>query len=208
MMVRSVSVNYSNKYNLSVPGFLPNVGDVFGQGRNGSLAAGLDFAFGFTDDGYIERAARKGWLLMADSVTTPATSNLNESWQLRATLEPFTGVKIDLNATRTSTCAKSVQYMFNGMPTTQTGSFQMTTISIGTAFEKLGNPDKGYKSAAFSRFVSKLETYRQRIEAMDTHTSVYSTSAPLAALAGSSSKVRVAFLLDKHDTIGIDAVAM
>ena len=166
MMVRSVSVNYSNKYNLSVPGFLPNVGDVFGQSHNGSLAPGLDFAFGFTDDGYIERAARKGWLLMADSVTTPATSNLNESWQLRATLEPFTGVKIDLNATRTSTCAKSVQYMFNGMPTTQTGSFQMTTISIGTAFEKLGNPDKGYKSAAFSRFVSKLETYRQRIEAM------------------------------------------
>lgn len=165
MMVRNVSINYTNRFNLNVPGFLPNVGDVFGQGKNsGMLSPGLDFAFGATDEGYVRKAAERGWLLMADSVTTPATSALNESLQLRATLEPLRDVKIDLNASRNSTRNRSIQFMFDGMPTTQTGSFSMTTISIGSAFEKTGSPDKGYKSKTFNKFVSSLESYRQRVE--------------------------------------------
>ncbi len=164
MMVRNVSVNYTNRYSMSVPGFLPNIGDVFGQSKGASLAPGLDFAFGATNESYIRKAAEKGWLLMADSVTTPATSNLTESLQLRATLEPFRDVKIDLNASRNTTRNQSIQFMFDGMPTTQTGSFTMTTISLGSAFEKTGSADKGYHSKTFNKFVSSLESYRQQIE--------------------------------------------
>lgn len=166
MMVRNVSLSYTNKYNLNLPGFLPYVGDVYGQGKGaGGLAPGLDFAFGLTGDGYISRAAERGWLLMADSIITPATTSQNETFQLRATLEPFRDVKIDLNASRSVTRNRSVQYMFAGMPTTETGSFNMTTISIGTAFEKTGSPDKGYRSKAFSRFVRSLDACRDRVEA-------------------------------------------
>ena len=164
MMVRNVSVNYSNKFSMSIPGFLPNVGDYFGQRSGGGLAPGLDFAFGFTDEGYIRKAAERGWLLMADSVTTPATTNLTETVQLRATLEPFRDVKIDLTASRNTTKNRSIQFMFDGMPATETGSFSMTTISIGSAFEKTGNPDKGYTSKTFNKFLGLLETYRQRVE--------------------------------------------
>lgn len=166
MMVRNISVNYTNKFNLNLPGFMPNIGDVFGQGKGpAGLAPGLDFAFGMTGEDYVRKAADRGWLLMADSVITPATSNHTESFQLRATLEPFRDVKIDLNASRNVTRNKSIQYMFAGMPTTQTGSFSMTTISIGSAFEKLGSPDKGYHSKTFAKFVNSLETYRSQIEA-------------------------------------------
>lgn len=165
MMVRNVSVNYTNRFNMNIPGFMPQIGDVFGQGKNaGMFAPGLNFAFGATDEGYVRKAAERGWLLMADSVTTPATSNLTESLQLRTTLEPFRDVKIDLNASRNSTRNRSIQFMFDGMPTTQTGSFSMTTISIGSAFEKVGSPDKGYKSKTFSKFVSSLEGYQARVE--------------------------------------------
>ena len=165
MMVRNVSVNYTNRFNMNIPGFMPQIGDVFGQGKNaGMFAPGLNFAFGATDEGYVRKAAERGWLLMADSVTTPATSNLTESLQLRATLEPFRDVKIDLNASRNSTRNRSIQFMFDGMPTTQTGSFSMTTISIGSAFEKVGSPDKGYKSKTFSKFVSSLDSYQARVE--------------------------------------------
>lgn len=167
MMLRSVSVNYTNKYNLNLPGFLPDVGDVFGQRKGGgAMAPGLDFAFGFTGEDYIRRATDRGWLLMTDSVITPATTNLNESLQLRATLEPLRDVKIDLTASRNTTTNRSIQYMFDGMPTIETGSFTMTTVSIGSAFEKLGSPDKGYKSKAFSKFVSSLESYRARVEGL------------------------------------------
>lgn len=165
MMVRNVSINYTNRFNMNIPGFMPQIGDVFGQGKNaGMFAPGLNFAFGATDEGYVRKAAERGWLLMADSVTTPATSNLTESLQLRATLEPFRDVKIDLNASRNSTRNRSIQFMFDGMPTTQTGSFSMTTISIGSAFEKVGSPDKGYKSKTFSKFVSSLDGYQARVE--------------------------------------------
>lgn len=166
MMVRSVSVNYTNKFNTSLPGFLPQVGDIFGQrsGMAGGMAPGLDFAFGMTGEGYIRRAADRGWLLMADSIITPATTNLTESLQIRATLEPFRDVKIDLTASRNTTRNRSIQYMFDGMPTVETGNFTMTTISLGSAFEPMGSADKGYRSRTFSKFVSSLSAYAQRVE--------------------------------------------
>ena len=76
---------------------------------------GLDFAFGFIGDGYIEKARRNGWLLMNDSLATPATTNRTEELQLRATLEPVRNLKIDLTATRTVTTARSVQYMYEAI---------------------------------------------------------------------------------------------
>ena len=181
MMVRSVNVSYTNNYNLSLPGFLPEVGDLLGQRSmaSGGFAPGLDFAFGLTDESYIERAAEKGWLLMSDSIVTPATTAFNESITLRATLEPIKDLKIDLNATRTRTRSRSIQYMYDGMPTTETGSFSMTTISINTAFEKTGSADKGYPSKAFDKFVASLDAYQQRVEALFTD-APYPSSSTLA----------------------------
>ena len=164
MMVRNVSISYNNKFNMAVPGFLPQVGDIFGQQSGGGLRPGLDFAFGFVGESYIEKAARNGWLLQSDSVITPATTNVAEDFQIRATLEPWRDLKIDLNASRTVNRSNSIQYMFDGMPTIETGSFNMTTISIGSAFAKTGSADNGYKNKTFQKFVSSLDTYRQLVE--------------------------------------------
>ena len=165
MMVRNISISYRNTYNMSLPGFNPNIGDIFGQRSDGGLQPGLDFAFGLTDDSYISKAVRNGWLNDNDSITTPATTNSNEDLQIRLTLEPIRDLKIDLNANRVVNKAQSIQYMYEGMPTTRSGSFTMTTVSIGSAFESFGNADNGYASKAFSRFVSYLDVYRNRVEA-------------------------------------------
>ena len=166
MMVRNVSVTYRNQYSMSLPGFMPNIGDGLGQTRSyGPMSPGLDFAFGMTGDSYIERARENNWLLLADSVATPATTNQTEDLQLRMTLEPVRNLKIDLNASRTQTTGKSVQYMYEGNPTTQTGTFTMTTISISTAFSGIGNANNGYRSPAFEKFCNSLEGFRQRVEA-------------------------------------------
>ena len=165
MMVRSASISYRNQYAMSVPGFMPTIGKAFGQTRGNSvLSPGLDFAFGLVGDSYIEKAKRNNWLLMADSVATPASTNLTEDLQFRATLEPVKGFKIDLSASRMSTKSKSVQYMYQGNPTTQTGSLTMTTISIGSAFEGMGNANNGYRSKTFEKFCGSLEMFRQRVE--------------------------------------------
>ena len=165
MMVRNASISYRNQYSMSLPGFMPTIGDAFGQSRgHGAMSPGLDFAFGVISDSYIEKARENRWLLMSDSIATPATTNKTEDLQLRATLEPFRDFKIDLTASRMETVSKSIQYMYKGNPTTQSGTLTMTTISIGTAFESQGDANNGYKSATFEKFVHSLDSYRGRVE--------------------------------------------
>ena len=161
MMVRSIGISYRNQYSMSLPGFVPDVGDMLGQRTGSVMAPGLGFAFGLTGDSYVQKAAENGWLIMADSIATPATTNMTTDLQIRATLEPIRDLKIDLNASRTESRSRSIQYMYSGMPTTQTGTFNMTTISISSAFEGIGDANSGYPSAAFNRFCDALPRFRE-----------------------------------------------
>ena len=161
-MLRSVSMTYRDDYALSLPGFLPDVGDALGQRGGHLMAPGLGFAFGMVDDEYVEQALNRGWLLTVDSIATPATTNHTTDLQLRAVLEPLRGMRIDLHASRTHTRAQTIQYMYTGMPTTLSGTFSMTTLSLKSALEGMGNASNGYRSTSFSRFCQSLETFRQR----------------------------------------------
>jgi len=164
MMVRNISISYRNTYNLTVPGFLPDVGDLLGQKRIGGVfSPGVDFAFGFVDDSYLDKAKSRGWLLGNDSVATPATTARTEDVQVKMSLEPFTDLKIDLNMSRTDNRNKSIQYMY-GTPPTHSGSFNMTTISIGTAFSSTGSARNGYHSKVFDKFRKNLDVYQKRVE--------------------------------------------
>ena len=165
MMVRSIGINYRNQYAMSVPGFLPEIGDAFGQRTGGVMAPGLGFAFGLTDESFLDKAADNGWLLMADDIATPATTNKTVDLQLRATLEPIRDLKIDLNASRTETKSRSIQYMYANQPTTQSGTFNMTTISISSSLEKMGDANNGYPSAVFERFCESLPRFQEKASA-------------------------------------------
>ncbi|MBQ8486872.1 MAG: cell surface protein SprA [Prevotella sp.] len=166
MMVRTVNLSYRNQRTMTLPGFLPNAGDAFGQNTGSVLAPGLDFAFGLAGDGYIDKARDNGWLLMNDAVATPFTSSTTEDLQLRATLEPIRDLKIDLNASRTVNRAQSVQYMYEGSPTTRSGSFNMTTISLSSAFEPTGDANSGYTSKTFDKFRDLIPQYRDRVQSL------------------------------------------
>ena len=165
MLVRNFSISYRNTFAMSVPGFIPSVGDALGQGKNGGIfAPGLDFAFGMQNDNYLQKAAERGWLMQSDSVATPATTNAMEDFQFKMTLEPFREFKIDLNASRTMNRSRSIQYMYAGMPEIQSGNFNMTVITIGSAFGGVGNARNGYSSRPFNRFIKNLDAIQQRIE--------------------------------------------
>ena len=179
MMVRNVSFTYRNTRGMSLPGFMPTIGKAFGQRGGDIMSPGLDFAFGLTDEDYISKARENNWLLMNDNVATPATTNLTRDLQLKMTLEPARDLKIDLNASRTETDARSILYMYEGTPTTRSGQFTMTTISIGTAFESMGNATDGYHSATFEKFCRSLEGFRNRVEAKYAG-AIYPVGTPLA----------------------------
>ncbi len=156
MMIRNVSINYRSNQAMSLPGFLPRIGDAFGQRTGSVMAPGLDFAFGLAGDDYIDKSLEQGWLLCNESVATPATTNSTSDLVIRMTLEPMRDLRIDLNWARNETRSRSIQYMYEGMPTTQSGSFTMTTISLGSALEGIGDANNGYPSAAFERFCGLL----------------------------------------------------
>ncbi|MBQ9641378.1 MAG: cell surface protein SprA [Bacteroidaceae bacterium] len=166
MSVRNVSISYRNTYSLSLPGFKTEIGDAFGQKKTaGGLSPGLGFAFGMIGDSFVQKAADRGWLMTNDStITTPASMSNMSDLQVKVTLEPLRDVKIDVNASRTENRAKSVQFMYAGMPTTLSGSFNQTIISLKTAFSKMGNIDNNYASKPFENFISYLPIIQHRVE--------------------------------------------
>jgi len=196
MMVRTVNLSYRNQHNMTLPGFLPNIGDAFGQRTGSVLSPGLDFAFGLAGDSYVDKARDNGWLLMNESVATPFTSSTTEDLQLKATLEPVRDLKIDLNASRTVNRAQSVQYMYEGSPTTRSGSFNMTTISLMSALESTGDATSGYTSSTFDKFCNLIPVYQSRVQ------SLYA-GAPASATAVNqySSDVLIPAFLDAY-TVG------
>ena len=172
MMVRNVNFTYRNQYSMSLPGYAKSVGDVFGQNMvdtNGedALAPGLGFAFGFVGDDYVVKAKENNWLIDTHT-TTPASTNKVEDFNLRLTLEPARNLRIDLNASRTMTTNKSMQFMYGdatSFPISYSGQFTMTTVSIKSAFEGMGSAENGFHSASFERFCNSLDGFRSRVEA-------------------------------------------
>ena len=165
MSLRNFNVSYRNNNQLSLPGFMPNIGNVFGQSRLGGMfVPGLDFAFATAGEDYVQRANERGWVLRSDSLTALSTFAQTEDFQLRAQIEPARDLRISVSFSRNHNRNKSIQYMFEGMPTLQSGSFAMTTLSLGSAFSSSGTADNGYRSALFQQFLGALNRYQARIE--------------------------------------------
>jgi cell surface protein SprA len=132
MMVRRINIQYGVTEGMMLPGFRPEVGDVFGQkSYTAGMAPGLGFAFGDVRRSYIDEVADKNWLVMDESIITPAMISRATTLNVRANLEPFTGLKIDLNANRVDTRSSEIQFMLSGMPETFGGNYTMTTITLG-----------------------------------------------------------------------------
>ena len=185
MMVRRVNIQYSLIDGMMLSGYAPEVGDMFGQRRTGTLAPGLGFAFGAVRRSFIDEADERGWLVKNENMTTPAMINSAKNLTIRANLEPIAGLKIDLNANRVDTRSTDIYYMQDGMPEQMGGSFTMTTIALGSAFGGSGNANNGYSSKAFDKFIAHRSVIAQRLA--DTYSgTVYPSSGFMAghALAG------------------------
>ncbi len=202
MMVRSINLSYRNQYQMNLPGYMPNIGDAFGQRTSGGLAPGLDFAFGTISDSYIDKALANDWLLHNDNVATPATINSSSDLQLRATLEPMRDLKIDLNASRTDTRAQRIQYMYEGKPTTHSGSFNMTTISLKGALEGMGDANNGYQSSTFDKFRSLLPEYAARVAGQYPEPGTAYAGSTIAEMNPYSADVMIPAFLSAYTSSG------
>lgn len=165
MSPRNVSVRYRNSHSLSLPLFRPEIGNIFGQSRSyGPMSPGLDFAFGFAGESYIDRALERGWLITDDGQTSPAIFSRTNELNIEANFELFKGFKVQLTFNRTDNRTRQIQFMYEGMPTSLAGSYTRTHCAIATALRR-SKADNGYQSEAFTRFLQFIPQIRDRVEA-------------------------------------------
>lgn len=166
MMVRRGSVNYRQSNSMILPGFFPEAGFMGQKSMNGTYAPGFDFAFGFfNDDTTMDKALRYNWLNNDTTFTNPVLTTETSDFEARLSLEPIPGLKIDLNAQRYTASNTSVLYMYNGHPSTYTGSFNATQVAFVSAFKKIGNANENFYSQTFETFKQNREIIVNRLNA-------------------------------------------
>ncbi len=163
-MVRKLQVTYRETNSLSVPGFNPEP-VFFGQQKyNDYMAPGLDFAFGFIPSDFITRAKEHGWLSGDTTVVQPAVRAHTADLDIKLTLEPLPGLKIQLNGKRYEASSTSIIYSYDQLQENTTGSFNITQVAIGTMFARIGSQADNYTSAPFEEFVRNIDIMQGRVQ--------------------------------------------
>ena len=164
MSPRTAALRFRDTRSLSLPLFRPDIGNIFGQTNSyGPMAPGLDFAFGFFGSDYVERAKQRGWLITDDGQTSPAVWSRASELNIELTLEPVRGLKIQLTTNRTDNRNEQMQFMYDNVAPTLSGSFTKTHIAIATALGSSSAGD-GYYSKAFSNFIDYIPVIADRVE--------------------------------------------
>ncbi len=164
MSPRTAALRFRDTRSLSLPLFRPDIGNIFGQTNSyGPMAPGLDFAFGFFGSDYVERAKQRGWLITDDGQTSPAVWSRARELNIELTLEPVRGLKIQLTTNRTDNRNEQMQFMYDNVAPTLSGSFTKTHIAIATALGSSSAGD-GYYSKAFSNFIDYIPVIADRVE--------------------------------------------
>ncbi len=162
MSVRNVSVTYQQNDHLNLPGFRPENGLIFGTDDYGH-APGWDFATGFYKDDYIDKAISRNWMVMSDSVVSPAVFTQSKNLKVKSSLLPIPGLKIEVSAMRTENSNRQLQFMIDGRPEVFTGSFSQSTIALRTALAPV-NAKRSYRSDAFDAFLRNRDVIAARLE--------------------------------------------
>jgi cell surface protein SprA len=163
-MFRRLQVTYRETNSMTLPGFEPEAGFMGQRKMEGGYAPGYDFAFGFIPDNMVERAKEQGWLSGDTSIVQPATRAHTSDLDIKLTLEPLPGFKIQLNGKRYMAQSNSIIYSYDQLQETMTGSFNITQCAIGTMFSRVGNQEENFANAAYDQFLTNRELLAGRIQ--------------------------------------------
>ena len=163
-MFRRVQVTYRETNSMTLPGFEPEAG-FMGQRKVGNAyAPGYDFAFGFIPNNMIERAKQNGWLSGDTSVVQPATRAHTSDLDIKVTLEPLPGLKIQLNGKRYYAQSTSIIYSYDHLQENMSGSFNITQCALGTMFRRVGNQEDNFANSTYDQFLANRELLTQRVQ--------------------------------------------
>jgi hypothetical protein len=176
MMVKSVNVTYSENNGTLLPGYQPQT-DFVGLDQGMSNMSGFvpfifgwqQYAFDDVQTGYDirEQAIRGNWITADTLQSAPLVQTQSSSLNLRATVEPLKGFRIDLTATRTYSESVSEFFRWNdeiGGPESfnpvKTGNFSMSYITVNTTFVRQRDD---LSSPVFDEFKANRSIISQRL---------------------------------------------
>jgi cell surface protein SprA len=169
MGVRSVSLSYTTAQGQFLPGYTPTTKFLGMSNTNDMLAPGLPFVLGYNDKYFFDKAVTNRWLSTDTLLNNPAAYNNKIDLSVRSQVEPFPGMRIDLNADRRFLEEVSSYYVadYNGNFPDSTrnriisGNFSISIISWGTSFEKISKTND-YVSPTFEAFKANTIVISER----------------------------------------------
>jgi cell surface protein SprA len=163
-MIRRLQVTYRETNSIAVPGFMPEAGFMGQRRTDGLYAPGFDFAFGFIPNDFMDKAQKHGWLSGDTSIVQPATRAHTSDFDIKLTLEPLPGFKVQLNGKRYMAQSTSIIYNYGDMQENMTGSFNITQVAIGTLFSRIGSQEENFANSAYDRFLANRELLTGRVQ--------------------------------------------
>lgn len=167
--IKRISVSYNERNSTDIPGYTPVPG-FFGQGANqlGKNFPGWDFILGNQPSlfGWMEWAAREGVVSPSEFLNEQLRQNVSRNLQIKANLEPYRDLKIDLNADLKYSLNHSELFKvsfgedegeaFRHLAKIDNGSYTISFLPIGTSFAKVDTQNISNNFRDFERFATVI----------------------------------------------------
>ncbi len=153
--LKNISVSVENGGGTILPGYLPQTEYLGLKKIDGLFAPGFPFVLGVQDVDFAKYATQQRWVTTDSLQTAPYLMTNVTKANLKATLEPLKGLKIDLSAFRNSANSRNEFWIadrndiFSPHNKLYSGNFSMSYLGINTAFWKFG---ENYFSQAYENF--------------------------------------------------------
>ena len=184
MSVRNISGNLNLTQGTILPGFTPSP-YLFGMDKTWS-APGWDFILGSQDPAIRYKAADNNWLSTSSKLTTPFSQNQTKDISFKASLEPSTDLKIQLDAKKTANTTFQEIFRFeqldaNGDPNpgfkelspSRIGSYKISILSINTAFKN----NQSTNSTVFQQFENNIDIIKNRFNQLNGSSSSFESQS-------------------------------
>ena len=198
LLVKNLSISYRQNQGVVLPGFNKKP-HFFGQDWD-AMAPGIPFALGSQNIDIRELSSQGGWLTSNTNLNQFFKLTNSETLNLRGTLEPFKGFRVELTANRTKTNNVQEIYRYDSdlgdydsFNSIENGSHSISFISWNSAFIK---DDDNYSNATFQQFRQNREIIANRLADSNPYDNsiVDSTGYPLGYQSTSQEVLIPAFL--------------
>lgn len=154
--IKNVNLSYNRTGSTMLPGYLPETYMLGFDMGDFSGAPGWPFVLGWQDHDILYRADENRWLTQNETFSSPTVFAVNETFNYRTTFEPFKGFRVDITGMRTHSHTTEQDY-YNYLKNPfgneyQGGNYSVSTITIGSAFEKVSKGNNNWQSDVYNKF--------------------------------------------------------